>query len=149
MKKGFTLIELIISIGIVSIIFITVGKNLVLQLSNYKYSISNHKEELYIDQAFLFIEGKIKEGDNIKVLKTSNSDEIEITTRDRSDYIKLYKDKIIISYGKSSYATINNILIGVKGFVVTEVENTIYIKIILSDRKEYERCFGIRKETDL
>lgn len=149
MKKGFTLIELIISIGIVSIIFIAVGKNLVLQLSNYKDSISNHKEELYIEQAFLFIEGKIKEGDNIKVLKTSNSDEIEITTRDRSDYIKLYKDKIIISYGKSSYATINNILIGVKGFVVTEVENTIYIKIILSDRKEYERCFGIKKETDL
>lgn len=147
MKKGFTIIELIISIGIISIIFISTGKNLILQLNSYKDTISSYKEELYIDQAFLFIEGKIKEGDNIRVLRTSNSDEIEITSRGRSDYIRLNRDKIIISYGSNS--TINNIMIGVKGFVVTEVENTIYIKIILNDRKEYERCFGIKKEEDL
>ncbi|MEW9093685.1 MAG: hypothetical protein AB2417_01275 [Clostridiaceae bacterium] len=149
MKKAFSIIEVIIYISVFTIIFTLTGKNLALQLYNYGKNMNYQQEELYVDQAFIYIEEKLREGDHIEVLKNKNGSEIKIVTKGISDYIKYSRGKIIISYGKSNYGPTNNIMLNVKKFLVHDIENTIYINIITMGGKEYERCLGVKRKKDL
>ncbi|WP_315114489.1 hypothetical protein [uncultured Clostridium sp.] len=149
MKKGFSTIEVIVYISVFTMIFVLTGKNLTLQLYNYRKNMNYKQEELYVDQAFIYIEEKLKEGDHVEILKNKSDSEIKIVTKGVSDYIKYNRGKIIISYGKSNYGPTNNIMLNVKNFLVEDIENTVYINIITMSGKEYERCFGVKKEKDL
>lgn len=149
MKKAFSIIEVIVYISVFTIIFTLTGKNLILQLCNYGKNMNYQQEELYVDQAFIYIEEKLREGDHIEILEDKSGSEIKIVTKGISDYIKYNRGKIIISYGKSNYGPTNNIMLNVKKFLVHDIENTIYINIITMSGKEYERCFGVKRKKDL
>lgn len=150
MKKGFTLIEILICISIVSIISLIGVKSLITYLSLYRKESSCTLEEFYVDQAFIFIEQQLGEGDGIEIFKNNNNiNEIKVTNNDRCNYIKLKNERLVIAYDKSDSRYNNTIMYGVKEFLVEGFKNTMYVKITTKYGKEYERCFGIRKEKEL
>lgn len=150
MKKGFTLIEILITISIVSVMSLLGIKNLVAYLNLYKKESRHTLEEFYVNQAFIFIEEQFDENQYIELFTNNqNKNEIKITSNDISNYIKLKGNKLVIAYYESDSIYTNNIMYDVKNFTVEAVNNIMYVKIMTKYGKEYERCFAIRKKQDL
>lgn len=150
MKKGFSLIEILICISIISIISLAGIKSLIIYLNLYRKESNYIMEEFYVDQAFIFIEQQLDGAESIYIFKNDKYiNEIKVNNREKTNYIKLKNGKLIISYDKSNSKYSNTIMYGVKSFLVENFCNTMYVKITTKHGKEYERCFGIRKKKDL
>ncbi|WP_027624691.1 prepilin-type N-terminal cleavage/methylation domain-containing protein [Clostridium lundense] len=150
MKKGFSLIEILISISIISIISLAGIRSLIIYLNLYRKESNHIMEEFYVDQAFIFIEQQLDAAESIDIFKNNKDvNEIKVNNKDKSNYIKLKNGKLVISYNKSNSKYSNTIMYDVKSFLVEGVCNTVYVKIKTKYGREYERCFGIRKKEDL
>ena len=147
MKKGFTLIELILSLGILSIIIVLSLNFLIRDVSYYKRVVSSSKNHFYINEAIFFIENEIKyNNESIDVLnntiiifKKENKNRKRILQQNNK--IVLITEKL---YGETYYAEgNNNIIKKISKFLVEKYKNTIYILIKSEDGEEYKRCFQI------
>ncbi|KAJ51495.1 prepilin-type N-terminal cleavage/methylation domain-containing protein [Clostridium tetanomorphum] len=149
MKKGFTLIEVLMSISIISIVSLILFKNLVVYLTLYNKESNIAMEEFYVNEALIFIEQQINEANSVQVLGDANNNELKINYEDKSNYIKIKNGKLVIAYFKSDSGYINNIMLELEDFLVEKSGNLVFVKIITKHGKEYERCFGIREEKDI
>lgn len=147
MKKGFTLLELIVSIGIASIL-VSILISMFLKY-NYIYSINTkeYREYFYCSEALMFIEHEVN---NSKYVKISNNI-IELNYADgiTKKYIQLNtKGSIVIIHTENNTTkTVNNILNNIRDFSVIQKRNTIYVCITDNSGERYERCFGVKLET--
>ncbi|WP_081957252.1 type II secretion system protein [Clostridium sp. HMP27] len=142
-KRGFTLIELIISLALIGTISLIGIKSLVLNSKLYYLEVNKDLEEFYINEAFIFIEYKISKSTSVEKTSKYGRSMIKLIS-DRQSFIELYGSTLIIAYDTEYPTNYNNIMYSIKGFDVDEKGNVIYIKIIDKYGDEYERCFGKR-----
>lgn len=142
-KRGFTLIELIISLALIGTISLIGIKSLVLNNKLYYLEVNKDLEEFYINEAFIFIEYKISKSTSVEKTSKYGRSMIKLIS-DRQSFIELYGSTLIIAYDTEYPTNYNNIMYSIKGFDVDEKGNVIYIKIIDKYGDEYERCFGKR-----
>ncbi|MCR1934172.1 prepilin-type N-terminal cleavage/methylation domain-containing protein [Clostridium tepidum] len=143
-KKGFSIIEILIGLSIMSIISLYIIKVTVKYTSNYKIKKEEILEYIYVEEAFNTIKHILdRESSSIVV-----GDSIKIERYDDKGYDYIRKDKagnIIISYGAKYSSNTNNVCRGIKEFKVKENGEVIYLKIVGKKGKEYTRCL-IKKE---
>lgn len=153
MKKGFTLIELVVTIGIVSMLIcleLTIFSSFLL---SYKRNIKNDRESFYIRDGLSFIECKAANNEGIlisnnqmQIIKTEYSKD-----NDKSKDIKytyaIYlniKGEIMISYNeKNTPLGVNVITSGVKTFNVDINKQILYIHIVSNRGAVFDKCIGI------
>lgn len=146
-KRGFTLIELMISLALIGTISLIGIKSLVLNNKVYYLEVNKDLEEFYINEAFIFIEYKISKSTSVEKTSKYGRSMIKLIS-DRQSFIELYGSTLIIAYDTEYPINYNNIMYSIKGFDVEEKGNVIYIKIIDKYGDEYERCFG-KKGTEV
>lgn len=151
LKKGVTLIELIIALFIGSVIVTIEFSSFSNSIKNYKEAIINDREEVYSREALRFIESEIIDvknktitiENNKLILKKSNGDMniIKVSRKSKDEF------KIVIEYDKvtSNINTTDTIVEGVGGFKVKEDKNLIYVEINTTYGDKYKRCFGSSK----
>lgn len=151
LKKGVTLIELIISLFIVSVIVTIEFGSFSNSIKNYKEVILNDREEVYSREALRFIESEIIDVKN-KIIKIENNKLVLKKYNGDMNIIKVAKKskdefKIVIEYDKvtSNINTTDTIVEGIGGFKVKEDKNLIYIEINTIYGDEYKRCLGSNK----
>ncbi|OFI07579.1 hypothetical protein CLOACE_01830 [Clostridium acetireducens DSM 10703] len=148
MKKGITIIELLITIGISSMLLIMIMLIFSKTINNYSINMNYRKENFYINEAFIFIESKIEFYQDVEIV----NNKIKLIKKDNetSDWIRMTKNgNIIISYDRCSSINSNNIVKNIEEFKVSKKENIMYISIKSKKGILYERCFGIKKQRDL
>lgn len=142
MKKGFTLIEVVVSLSLITIL-------LSLLMLIFSYSSKNFKEEIfenrntyYLNEALNYIEDQINKGKkNIMV----RGNKIYLTYENANKkIIERRREKLIIRH-RGDPDTTNNILTGIKDFIITENKNIMYVKITMKDGRKKERCFVLRR----
>jgi prepilin-type N-terminal cleavage/methylation domain-containing protein len=151
LKKGITLIELIIALFIGSVIVIIELSLFSSSIKDYRESIINDREEIYSREALRFVESEIVDVKN-KFIKVRND---ELILKKTSGDINIIKEvsksngqsKIVVEYDKvtTSINTTDTILEGIKEFKVKGVDNLIYVEIHTDNGDRYERCFGSNK----
>ncbi|KOR26653.1 type II secretion system protein [Clostridium sp. L74] len=143
-KKGFSIIEILIGLSIMSIVSLYIIKVTVKYTSNYKIKREEALEAIYIEETVNIIKHILDREASSMVV----GDSIKIERYDDKGYDYIRKDRtgnIIISYGAKYSPTTNNVCRGVKKFNVKENGNVIHLKIVGKKGKEYTRCL-IKKE---
>ncbi len=143
-KKGFSIIEILIGLSIMSIVSLYIIKVTVKYTSNYKIKREEALEAIYIEETVNIIKHILDR----EALSMVVGDSIKIERYDDKGYDYIRKDRtgnIIISYGAKYSPTTNNVCRGVKEFNVKENGNVIHLKIVGKKGKEYTRCL-IKKE---
>lgn len=145
-KRGFTIIEIIMAISIVSI-FTTVQTTAILKYMKLnKIEIDSSRDSFYINEAFTIIKSQIDSAKYIKI--EDNTIALKRYDNKGWDYIKKNKNSsIVLVYGYTGNQTSNNILKDVLEFSVTEKENLCYINIKTKRGNAYRRCFGIKAKS--
>lgn len=151
MKKGLTLIELVVAISVVSIIILVEIKLFSQHVQVYKSFIRNNREEVYSREALRFIETEVYDLSN-KVIRVYNDKIIFEKNGGDKNTIKVnYKYngyyRVVISYYKvvSGKTTTNTIIEDIKTFNIQSKKNLIYISIYTINGEKYERCLGSKK----
>ena len=143
-RKGFSIIEILIGLSIMSIVSLYIITITVKYTSNYKIKKEETLETVYIEEAFNLIKYVLDKEASSKVIE----DIIKVERSDDKGYDYIRKDRagnIIISYGAKYSTTTNNICRGIKEFNVKEKGDVIHLKIVGKKGKEYIRCL-IKKE---
>lgn len=146
MKKGVTLIELIISIGMASLLL----SFLVLQLLNYNSigvkEAKDNRDYFYCMEALMFIEYETDKAKSVSI----NDDVIELKYVDQNinKIIRLNTGgKIVITHKEGNeIKASNNIITDIAGFQAFQKGNTVYISITRKNGDKYERCIGIKPD---
>lgn len=143
-KKGFSIIEILIALSIMSIVSLYMLQSTIKYTSNYKVNKKDTLQKIYIDEGFDFIRYELEREKSCKVIGNC----IRVERMDGKGYDWIRKDKggdIIICYGGKYSPTTNNICKDIKEFYVKEQEEIIYVKIIGKKGDEYNRCL-IKRE---
>lgn len=149
MKKGHTLIELVITMSIISTLFIFQTDILTRVTKNYKKIIFEDREESYCREALRFIEKEIHDIKNKNIKIEENTLILKKITGDKNT-IKLIrrsngKSKIIIIYDKTTNnrKDSNVIIENINDCRIRKNRNIIFVSIKSKEGRKYERCFGI------
>lgn len=145
MKKGFTLIEVIISIALITFLLCWQLPIAIKYLKAFNISINESKDSFYVNQAFDFIE---MVADDAKAVSVKNNI-IELVRKDGtgSDWIRLDPyGNVIISYHQCYYGTVNNVIKDVGSFEALKSGKTILISISTKEGKKYNKCISINIE---
>ncbi|ACA55357.1 prepilin-type N-terminal cleavage/methylation domain-containing protein [Clostridium botulinum] len=143
-RKGFSIIEILIGLSIMSIVSLYIIKVTVRYTSNYKIKKEETLETVYMEEAFNFIKYILDR----EAASTVIGDIIKVERADDKGYDYIRKDRagnLIISYGAKYSPTTNNICREVSEFNVKEKGDVIHLKIVGKKGKEYIRCL-IKKE---
>jgi prepilin-type N-terminal cleavage/methylation domain-containing protein len=144
MKKGFTIIEVIIAIGAAGSIAAVMVSMLLTYNSSYIKRSKEHRDYLYSIEALMFIQNEVK---NAKSVSAENNI-IELYYLDGTikKIIKLNNhDNIAITYMKNNAVEAsNNIVTDIDCFEVLQKNNLIYISITRKNGEKYEKCISIK-----
>jgi prepilin-type N-terminal cleavage/methylation domain-containing protein len=146
-KKGFTLIEMIMVMAIMSLMIGVIGSMFIAYSKTYKKSVLENRGFNYLNEAISLIEKEInQEANHIKT--EGNIIKISYFEDSKVNYIKRINDNIFLLYGSKimeprddSYRNI--IIDNIKDFIAVRHNNMIYIKIVWNNGDCIERCLGI------
>jgi len=151
LKKGFTLIELIISLAIVFMIILIEIQIFSKEVYTFKDFIKSNRNEVYSKEALRFIEGEINDFNN-KTIKVYDDKILFEKYNGDKNTLKLYKmtngnNKIVISYYKAltSKITTNTVVDDIKDLNISYKANLMYLSIYTLNGEKYERCLGSKK----
>lgn len=146
MKKGFTLIEILIALAIASIVTALVSTLYLKYNLLYNQNTKYNRDYFYSTEALMFIQNEIRNSKSISI----NNNIIEVKYPDgiTKKYIKYNGagSLIIVHTENDINLAVNNILRNINNFTVIKKSNTIYVSISINGGEEYERCFGINVE---
>lgn len=144
-KKGYLLIELGIYLGALGIITLSLTKNLIFYVKEYKSFLANEKEFNYLLNAEMYLDYRFLNRRVEEVTVNPNKDYISIKFWEKE---KLLEDKIekgrttlnvdFIRYGASNPFPLLN---GVEKFDVIEKENLFYIRLKVKNQDERVYCY--------
>lgn len=147
MKRGYTLLELVISLGLCGLIVTAMLPILLRYNSTYKSETLKSQDHFYAEEALMFIDKTISECKHVSV--SGNYIELSYENTNIKKYIGLNGSGDIVithvEFGVNS--TPNNILNNISGYSVLQKESTIYVSITVSSGERYERCIGIKLES--
>lgn len=139
-KKGFTLIEMIIVMAIVSVMSAAIGSMLISYSKIYKNSYLQNRSFNYLNEAMSIIEREINL-ESRQVETNENIIKINYFKDDTVNYIKRINSSIVLLYG---YTLHKNVIVDdIKDFIAIRNKNMIYIKIVWNSGHSIERCIGI------
>lgn len=145
MKKGFTLIEILVAIALICMI--TCMESDIFLNSNkiYKKDIKENKYFYYSSEALMFIENEINDHtDHVETV----TNKINIYKTDGRKNVIAFKEtesKIsIFYYDKGISKGNNNIVTGVESFSAEQMGGVVFVSITTIDGKKTERCLKIR-----
>ncbi|MDF2883931.1 MAG: hypothetical protein K0R54_4496 [Clostridiaceae bacterium] len=145
MKRGFTIIEILISMALLSMLLIAEFKVMEKYLVLYNEESKQSRSEFYSDEAVEFIDEQITQ---CKTISCDNN-KIKFNYGDplNNNWIKLNPVAGYLAiYYDSEFSSINNVILrGVSDFRVQTVNKVIYITIILSNNREVKRCISTEK----
>lgn len=154
MKKGFTLLELIISLSIASILIMIITRMFCYEVKNYKNFIIQDRKENYSKEALRFIETHVEDVRNEyieiegnKLIIKKNYGEVNIIEK-KFNSNKKYNMVIDYYNHKESTKGTNIIVYDIKDFIVYKNKNIIYVTIEIENGVKFERCMelnGIKK----
>lgn len=149
-KRGFTLVEIIIVMALVFLMLGVVDGMLISYVKIYKNSVSQNKGFNYLNDAIFIIEKEVNQ--SVTQVKTENNiikidyykkigkiNSKEISKKD----IKLVNSNLYILYGGEAISAESAIIDDVKDFVAIKSGKNIYIKIIWYNGQIIERCLVI------
>ena len=144
MKRGFTIIEVLISLSILSMLLLSEFKVMERYLTMYNKENKQSRSEFYSNEAIEFIDEQIGECRSINC----DSNKIKFNYGDplTNNWIKINPSGYLaIYYGGESSSSNNVILRGVSDFKVKAVNKVIYITIVLNNNYEVKRCISTEK----
>ncbi|MFL0268405.1 prepilin-type N-terminal cleavage/methylation domain-containing protein [Candidatus Clostridium radicumherbarum] len=146
MKKGLTLLELLIALAIASIVSALVSSFYLKYNSLYNENSRYNRNYYYTSEALMFIQNEIRNSKNVSA--SNNVIEVKYPDGITKKTIKYNGagNLTIAHYKSGTYLATNNILTNVNNFSVFQKYNTIYVSITINDGERYERCFGINLE---
>jgi prepilin-type N-terminal cleavage/methylation domain-containing protein len=144
MKKGFTIIELIIAIGAAGVIATVMVSMLLTYSSSYIKKSKDHRDYFYSMEALMFIQNEVNIAKSVSV----ENNIIELYYQDGTikKTIKLNNhNNIAITHMKNNAAVAsNNIVTDISCFEVLKKNNLIYISITRKNGEKYEKCISIK-----
>lgn len=145
MKRGFTIIEVLISLAILSMLLLSEFKVMERYLTLYNEESKQSRIEFYSNEAVEFIDQQINECRTISCY----SNKIKFNYGDplTNNWIKLnpLAGYLAIYYGGEFSSSNNVILREVRDFRVQAVNKVIYITIVLNNNYEVKRCISTEK----
>ncbi|MDT8716596.1 prepilin-type N-terminal cleavage/methylation domain-containing protein [Clostridium sp. 19966] len=144
-EKGFTLIECIIALSILTIVFLCIAKVFSHYSSLYgNYNISQ-KEESNVDEAFRIISSAVEKGNDeirtasgtIRMHKVVESDDIVCFLHTEDNNLKFEH----IVNGKKD-GTGGLILERIANINIEQYSQTIYIEIVMETGNKYTKCLN-------
>jgi prepilin-type N-terminal cleavage/methylation domain-containing protein len=146
MKKGFTLLEILIALAIASIVTVLVSTLYLKYNLLYNQNCKYNRNYFYSTEAMMFIQNEIRNSKSISI----NNNIIEAKYPDGvvKKYIKYNGagNLVIVHTENGTTMAVNNILSNISNFSVIQKNSTIYISISINGGEKYERCFGINVE---
>jgi len=141
-KKGFTLIELVIVIALVFLMVGVVDSIFMSYVKGYKNSVLENKGFNYLGEATAIIEKEVNfQASDVKT--SGNIITINYYKGNSPKYIKYVNGEVSIVSNVDSKNVSNTIIDNVKDFVAIKSGKTIYIKIIWKNGQCIERCIAI------
>lgn len=152
MKKGFTLIELIIAISLASVILAISSRVILTSIKLYKNEVALNRDMLYLKEAAMYIEGQLQ--DDTKSVEV-NGNKLIIHKLDvkRGEVIVIIKKEIFLKDQEKlvvqdyedniSKGSPNNIMTKAKSFICSVEGNLIYISIESKNGDKIERCIEV------
>lgn len=146
MKKGITLLEVLLSLAISNIMIVLILSMLLKYNTEYKNITKEYKDYFYLTEALMYIQKDILTSRDVSVennkIKIISSDDIN------ERYILLNEKNtlIVVDYKYGTYKGTNNLLKNLIEFNAGKKSNTIYVSLKLKDGEKYERCFRINSQ---
>lgn len=148
MKKGFTLIELVVTMAIAAILLSFEVAVFTKHINDFQRSIEVNKQNSFCDEFFVIIEQLISE--NVSEIEVINNN-IVIKCSNNQKKIIQYKstsNKILVDYYDAvgnDFSAANVICSNIKEMTVKKKSEVLYVSIINNKGVQFERCFGIKK----
>ena len=153
MKKGYGLIEVLVTLFIISILMVIEVDLVTKESIRYKRNIALDREECYCNGALHFVENEINDiknkgviiEDNNIVLKKENGDNYTIKSEENNG-----KYKLVILYDKVIDSNINkNIIVeDLKSVKIKRNKNVVYIYLESLQGKKFYRCIGLNQNIE-
>nr|WP_051115654.1 type II secretion system protein [Clostridium pasteurianum] len=148
MKKGFTLIELIVAIAIASIMLSFQCIIFVKHLNTYSKDIKVIRDRSYCNQSFIIIENLIYDG--MKEINVENNDIKIVCSTGENKRIRFASTtkKILVDYYDKYGNTIkasNVVGTNISKMEATKKDNVLYLSITNKEGETVNRCFGVKK----
>ncbi|MCB2291976.1 type II secretion system GspH family protein [Clostridium algoriphilum] len=146
-KKGFTLIEIVIAMGLVFLMVGIVNSLLNSYVKSYKNSVVQNNGFNYLNEAISIIEKELNQH-SASVKTENNVIKINYFDGEKINNIKCINSNLYILYG-TKYAppldkgTKSVIIDDVKEFVAIKEGKIIYIKVAWYNGQSIERCLVI------
>jgi hypothetical protein len=157
-RKGYTLIELIVAICISFILIASAAYFFDFLSNNYKQNTEEIKQNFYVNEAFRFIEMKLRDNvrkvqvsDNIITLTKYNKTppgkvtvafgELDFTN---SDISKISFNLVKIQHENLSTGRTDVLLKDVKSFAIEKKSGYLFITIEMIGGGTYEKCMDLR-----
>ena len=141
-KKGFTLIEIVITMALVFLMVGVVDGMLISYLKGYKSSVVQSNGSNYLNEALVTIEKEVNSKAS-EVKTDGNIISIKYYEGNSPKYIKCINGKISIFYNVGSWNNHNTIIDDVKDFVAIRSGKILYIKVTWNNGQSIERCLAI------
>lgn len=142
MKKGMTLIEVVVSISLILMLTVLLGDFFIRENRNYNFFKRKHREEITLKESLEFMKQEIST--EMKSLKI-NSNSIIMGCKDNKVKIieKQSKRLVIITQNTYGEKGVNTILKNVEYFKVLRKRENLYISVGLIGGEKLERCIQI------
>jgi len=146
-KKGFTLIEIVIAMGLVFLMVGIVDSMLNSYMKSYKNSVVQNNGFNYLNEAISIIEKEINQH-SATVTTEDNVIKINYFDGDTINNIKYINSNLYILYGTTNRLPLDKstkslIIDNVKEFVAIKKGKIIYIKVTWYNGQSIERCLAI------
>lgn len=151
MKKGYTLLELIISIGLIAVITALEFNIMTQYYGSFKKNTQKGRSEVYVNEAFLFIDKKLKDCSTVRI-EDEALEIYSIEYKNHKETAMMYKFYIsngiikIKYYEEGIQKGENNLLKNVESFVLHKANKLLYITIRDKNGEVYKRCFAVQIE---
>ncbi|MBC8062297.1 MAG: hypothetical protein H7Y18_16735 [Clostridiaceae bacterium] len=117
---------------------------------NYLYNklIINSRSCSYVNEAMIFIENEIHQN-TINTIVINNKIKVEKLDGTKKEIYFIEKEKnlgnIVVTYYNNSYSSATNIILrNISAFKFTIKGNLIYLNIVTSEGKSFERCLYLK-----
>lgn len=141
-QKGFTLVEVIAALAIMSILMTALMYTVAYFLREFKTASTENRENFYINEALRFIENEICSG-NKEVSFQENSIELIKSSEDRIDYIRESEGRLIIEYTTAGRSSSRNVFLkDISDFNIDIYERLVIVNIISSKGEVYSKCIN-------
>ncbi|MDF2504038.1 type II secretion system protein [Clostridium sp.] len=148
MKKGFTLIELVVAMAITSMIISFQCVIFVKYLKAYSKDTKLITNKAYCNQSIIIIESLIYDG--MKEVNVENNDIKIISGNNENKKIRFVKNtkKIVVDYYDvyGSIKASNVVGTNISNMKAMKKDNVLYLSIMNKEGETISRCFGVKKE---